>query len=139
MDEQSLVIKILEEVFPDECDIAGPSNVRHLAAGSRESVRVDGGSSLDMAQVLSELQSVVVILYGSIAIFQSLTRFSQEHVRTADTRESVVQSVPGFADLDPVKRDAIIDRVVDWVNEDPAARVPWSRYRNDEFGPYGNP
>jgi hypothetical protein len=139
MDPQSLVVEILEEVFPDEYDIAGPANVRRLAARTGESVRVDGGSSLDMAQVLNELQAVVVILYASISILHTLTRSAHGPVSVVTAQATAEESIPEFSRLDPKKRDAIIDRVVRWVNEDPAARVPWPSHPADELQSYAQP
>jgi hypothetical protein len=92
-----------------------------------------------MAQVLNELQAVVIILYGSISIIQTLAKSSQERVSTTAAVAAAERSIPEFPELDPRKRDAIVDRVLRWVNEDPAARVPWPSHSTDEFGPYLEP
>lgn len=123
MDQQAFIISILEEFYPDETDIAGPANVRRLAAGAEESIRMDGGSSLDMAQVLGELQSVVIILYASIAALQSL-RSVPAAGKPQQVERTEAYGLPEFSGLDPARQKAIIDRVVEWVKQNPAARDP---------------
>lgn len=124
MDQQAFVISVLEEFYPDETDIAGPANVRRLAAGARESIRMDGGSSLDMAQVLGELQSVVIILYASIAALQSLRRSSPGAGKPQGEIRTDPYGLPEFSGLDPDRQKAIVDRVVEWVKENPEERDP---------------
>lgn len=71
MNERELIIEILEKYFPDECDLAGPTNLQKIAEGNADFVRAEYGSNLDTTQVLAILASVAGFLNSTFSIYKN--------------------------------------------------------------------
>jgi hypothetical protein len=132
MNDQEIVIKVLEEFYPDECDIAGPANVRRLAAGTTESIRVNGGSYLDMGQVIGDLSTAVVFITGTLSILRPLVGSARGfppngggggYGSPAPVVAAASEDVPGElpAGMDPETSRAIRERLIELLRNDPGA------------------
>lgn len=71
MHERELVNEVLEKFFPDECDLAGPTNVRKIAGGNAEVVRAEYGANLDLTQVIAILASVAGVINNALSIYKN--------------------------------------------------------------------
>jgi len=118
MNRQQLLIKILEEQFPDECDIVGPANLRHLANGTTATVRAEHGDYLDLAQALRDLSDVVTFVASAITILQAYRGAQAKRWDVAVAREVVERSVTPPAGVDPAHRETIYRRMLEWLDRD---------------------
>jgi hypothetical protein len=93
--ERALVIEVLEKFFPDECDLAGPANVRKVAEGNAEFVRAEYGANLDLTQVLTILAPVAVIINNAISAYKNSGREAARQQGVEGSGGVGLQPLPG--------------------------------------------
>ncbi len=76
MEQQKTTYDALKEILPNECLIAGESNVTAIAAGPVEIVRAHGGSNFDIHSILEILAAASELLYN---MYEIISKYKTEH------------------------------------------------------------
>lgn len=88
MDTTALKQEILEEYFPDECDLIGESNVEAIVKGTQKSIQTEYGSNVTIMEVVAIVVAVVTFLDSLLAIIDSL---SQRFLRKPTQKEVLIE------------------------------------------------
>ena len=116
MEHTDFVIELLEQLWPDECDLAGDSNLRDLVSGEVEFKSVFGASNISLEGALTVLASAVTIIKSTLEIYESLKKKlgkkpSAEAI-VAEQAKSAEAADPRAVRIDPEQRRAIVEAVL---------------------------
>jgi len=88
MNDNELVIEVLEEAYPVEVEIVGPSNVRYIANG-REFVQAPGGNYLDLQTFVVSLTAAAALIKIILEIYILLKRHSPEKPNASQVKKEL--------------------------------------------------
>lgn len=89
MNKSDLVIGILEEYWTDECDAAGLANVEDIVGGEIEYQSAEGGSYIDLGEVLTALAAAATFIKNAIDIYKTLRKKSNENPNENDLKSEM--------------------------------------------------
>jgi hypothetical protein len=116
MERVDFITELLEQLWPDECDLAGDSNIRDLVLGDVEFKRVFGASNISLEGALTVLASAVTVIKTTIEIYDSLQKKlghkpSAETLLAEQTRSEEGMN-PQAGGIFPEKRRAVVNAVL---------------------------
>ena len=91
----NLTIYLLQRYYPDECELAGPANVRAVAAGSSTILKPQSGYGLDLGEILTTLAAVVTFINHSIAIIKASRSPEHKSQEGLNLPEAIKKAEPG--------------------------------------------
>jgi hypothetical protein len=113
MSKTKLIIELLETHLPDECDIAGKTNVEDIASSSVRFVRAEHGAYLDLTDVLRTLAEATSFISSAFTIYLGLVTILGGRVPTLEEfKERVRSSVRPADSLNEEKRDKLIEDIL---------------------------
>jgi hypothetical protein len=118
----------LDECFPNECDIAGPSNLAEMLQGTTEVVRLQYGSNMDLTQALTALLAAVAFLDSAIAIYEILRQSRSALPSAVELEEAVSRDAKNSAELDKEDRCRICEALLRLLREPSAREEPPNPY-----------
>lgn len=113
MTRTELIVDLLETHLPDECDIAGKTNVEDVASGSVQFLRAEHGAYLDLSDVLRTLAEVANFASSALTIYFGLAQLLEGRRPQLDELKERVQSSLKTPDgLSEETRDKLLADIV---------------------------
>lgn len=112
MHKNDLIISLVEELWPDEYDLAGPNNLKDIISGDVEFEDVVGGSNIDLESALTVLVTIVTGIKTTIDIYDRLkTRLQRKPTVDEVIEEQHVDASIG-KEINHQQRKLIIEAVI---------------------------
>ena len=113
MTHEALLSDTLQKFFSDECDLAGPTNVRDIVRGDVEFVRTKYGSNFDLSHVLTFLATMTGFVSGIISIAEKSARL----INSWRTSKELQQEVRTSLALPPGIDEKLFAEICNYVQE----------------------
>ncbi len=110
-EKTELKIEILEQYFPDECEIVGASNIKPIAEGSREFIETEYGVNMPIMEVVALIVTIVGFIDSILSVIERLIKLRSKRI----TSEEVVMDVKSSVDLPEELDQETIEKICDYV------------------------
>lgn len=111
MDKSTLIIELLEEYWSDECDAAGSSNVQDIAEGNVTYESAEGGSYLDLTEVLTILAAAATFVRHTIDIYETLKKKWNKKPQDTDLKSEMTARNLEPEEIDKATRNKVYKAV----------------------------
>ena len=101
MNNNKYIAEVLEHLFPDECDFAGPANIELLAAGPVEIVRTEHGSNIDLSEIIIMLAGSATFIKNTIDIYKAIAKARSTRPKALELKEAVEPTKGQFSTESP--------------------------------------
>jgi len=110
-EKTELKMEILEQYFPDECEIVGASNIKPIAEGSREFIETEYGVNMPIMEVVALIIAIVGFIDSILSVVERLMKLRSKRI----TSEEVVIDVKNSVDLPEELDQKTIEKICDYV------------------------
>lgn len=111
MDKSALIFEILEKYWTDECDAVGPTNVEDIVEGEVSYESAEGGSYIDLGEVITILAAAATFIRNVIDIYKSLEQDKKKFPDDEDLKLEARKKKLESEDIDEETKNKIYKEI----------------------------
>ncbi|MEL6442137.1 MAG: hypothetical protein AAFQ80_23195 [Cyanobacteria bacterium J06621_8] len=118
MKKSEFVIEILEKHWEDECDAAGTANVEDIVEGEIQYESAEGGSYIDLGEVLVTLAAAATFVKNTIDIYKTLKKDSNKSPNYQELRIEMKRKDLELHEIDDNTKDEVYKDICENLEKD---------------------
>lgn len=123
MKKTDLVIGILQKYWEDECDAAGAANVEDIVEGEIQYESAEGGSYIDLGEVLVALAAGATFVKNTIDIYQTLKKDCDKIPSYQELRTKMKQKDLEPEDIDENTRNEVYKDICETIEKEDMGNI----------------
>lgn len=118
MKKEEITLDILKSYFPDECEIAGSSNVEAISKGSMTFVHAEHGVNMPIMEIVTTLATIASFVASVIAIIEAWVKMRSNKPSVEEINKAVESSIKLPAEIDAHILNQIYSHILKKVQEE---------------------